>query len=104
MELPQVLTALIQAQDDFDSHAYANCFSETAIVEDEKKTYKGRAEIQQWIQKANEDYQTKIKPLEYSKSEQMLSAEISGTFEGSPLEIKFYYKIDNGLIQSMKTD
>lgn len=35
MNLPKVVAELIKAQNDFDSLAYANCFTETAIVLDE---------------------------------------------------------------------
>jgi hypothetical protein len=40
------------------------CFSEKAIVFDEGKTYNGRTEIKQWIQKANNKYKTVVKPNE----------------------------------------
>ena len=37
MNLPQVVTDLIQAQNNFDSDAYANCFADTGIMFDEGK-------------------------------------------------------------------
>jgi len=44
------------SQNNFDSVAYAKCFSETAVVFDEGKTHKGRKQIEQWIADANERY------------------------------------------------
>ncbi|MHA4844774.1 hypothetical protein ACX0G7_11450 [Flavitalea antarctica] len=44
MNLPKVLANLVKAQNDFDSTAYADCFSETAVVFDEGKTHTGRKE------------------------------------------------------------
>lgn len=52
MNLPVVLSNLVQAQHQHDSFAYVGCFSEDALVFDEGKTYQGRAEIQSWINKA----------------------------------------------------
>lgn len=102
MNLPNVLTDLTNAQNNFDSVAYANCFSETAIVFDEGKTHNGKTEIQQWIEKANSAYQAVMKPLEYSAIEEVLKAEVSGSFPGSPIVLSYYFKLQNGLIESLK--
>ncbi len=32
----------------------------------------------------------------------ILSAEISGTFEGSPVVLNYHFKLEDGLIQSLK--
>ncbi len=42
MNLPKVVQDLVTAQNNFDSAAYANCFSETAEVFDEGKTHRGK--------------------------------------------------------------
>lgn len=102
MNLPKVVADLVATQNNFDSLAYANCFSETAVVFDEGKTHNGRKEIENWIEKANNDYQATMKPLEYSATEEILKAEISGNFPGSPLVLYYHLKLKNGLIQSLK--
>lgn len=102
MNLPKIAADLIVAQNNFDSEAYANCFSETAVVLDEGKTHNGIREIEQWIKKANEEYQTVMKPIEYSATEEILKAEVSGKFPGSPIVLTYHLKIKNGLIQSLK--
>ncbi len=102
MTLPKVISDLVKAQDSFDSTAYSNCFTETAIVFDEGKTYKGKNEIKNWIEKANKKYKVTMKPLEYSETEQTLKAEISGKFPGSPLVLTYHYEFENGLIQSLE--
>jgi ketosteroid isomerase-like protein len=102
MTLPDVITALAHAQNNFDSQAYANCFSETAVVFDEGKTHKGKKEIQQWIKKANEAYQAVMKPISYSAAEEVLKAEVSGNFPGSPIVLAYHLKLKDGLIQSLK--
>jgi hypothetical protein len=102
MNLPKVVTELIKAQNNFDCTAYANCFSETAVVYDEGKTHKGRKEIENWIEKANKAYQATMKPLEYSEIEHTLKTEVSGTFPGSPITMTYHYEFENGSIQSLK--
>ncbi|WP_394666339.1 nuclear transport factor 2 family protein [uncultured Chryseobacterium sp.] len=102
MNLPKVITDLVKAQDNFDSTAYTNCFTETAVVFDEGKTYHGKIEIENWIDKANKEFQATMKPLDYSETEQELKAEVSGNFPGSPIVLTYHYEFENGLIQSLK--
>lgn len=102
--LPKVVAALVKAQNDFDSVAYANCFSETGVMFDEGKTHTGRKEIQDWIEEGNKKYKTVMKPLSLTQegTTSVLSSEISGTFDGSPIVLHFYFEIKNDLIQSLK--
>jgi hypothetical protein len=104
MKLPGVIQELIKAQNSFDSVAYANLFSETGVAYDEGKTHTGRKEIQKWIAEANEKYKSVMQPVEYTEKDNkgILSAEVSGTFAGSPAVLKFHFEINKGLIQSLK--
>ena len=102
MNLPKVVSDLVEAQNNFDSVTYANCFSETAVVFDERKTHNGRTEIQDWIAKANDKYKTVMKPIGYEETgtTSVLTANVSGTFDGSPIVLKYHFEIANGQIQS----
>ncbi|MCC9168422.1 nuclear transport factor 2 family protein [Pontibacter harenae] len=104
MKLPKVIADLVAAQDNYDSAAYAKCFSETAVVVDEEKTYKGRNEIRQWIAEANENYKTVMKPISFSENgpKSVLTAEISGSFPGSPAVLNYHFELKDGLIQSLE--
>ncbi|WP_111671902.1 nuclear transport factor 2 family protein [Algoriphagus litoralis] len=102
MILPPVITDLVKAQNNFDSQAYADCFTESAIVFDEGKTHQGKTEIKTWIEKANREYQVRMIPLVYSEANQTLKAEISGTFPGSPIVLTYRYEFEDELIQSLK--
>lgn len=102
MNLPNIITKLVNAQNQSDSHAYADCFTDSAVVFDEGKTHNGKTEIQNWISNANSEYKTVMKPLDYNEKENILSAEISGTFPGSPLVLKYHFELNDGLIQSLK--
>lgn len=104
MNLPKVISELVKAQNEFDSAAYANCFAETAIVHDEGKVHTGRTEIEHWIAESNEKYRSTMNPIDYQQNDTsgVLSAEVSGTFPGTPLTLKFHFEIIDGLIQSLK--
>lgn len=104
MKLPNVVQELIKAQNNFDSEAYANLFSETGVAYDVGKTHTGRKEIEQWIAEANENYKSVMEPVEYTQTgnKGVLTANVSGTFPGSPAVMKFNFEINEGLIQSLK--
>jgi len=102
MNLPEVVTELVKAQNNFDSTAYANCFTETAVVFDEGKTHNGKTAIKNWIDKANKEYQASMEPLAYSETEQTLKAEASGAFAGSPVTMIYHFEFEDGLIRSLK--
>ena len=102
--LPTVITDLIEAQNNANSSAYANCFSEMAVVVDEGKTYDGRKEIENWIAAANKQYKTVMKPVGYEENgtAKVLSAEVSGSFPGSPVILNYHMEIIDNLIESLK--
>lgn len=102
MNLPSIIKDLIKAQETYDSAAYANLFSETAIVLDEGKKHHGKDKIEQWIKKANAEYKTVMKPIGYSEDDEILKAEISGDFPGSPIILTYHFKLNNDLIESLE--
>ena len=106
MKLPDILSQLLLAQNNFDSKAYADCFSTNAIVKDEGKTYKGREEIRQWNEETNNKYNIRIRVIDlYNDTDAMiLSVAVSGTFPGSPIELKYHFKLENGYIVHLKID
>lgn len=104
MNLPKVIADLVSAQNQFDAPAYAKCFSETAVVFDEGKTHTGRRAIEEWIDESNKKYKSVMKPLSMDENGKtsVLSTEVSGTFPGSPLVLKFHFELKDGLVQSLK--
>lgn len=103
MELSKLAARFVETQNTYDSAAYTACFTETAIVHDEGKTHTGKEEIRQWIEEANEKYRSVMKPLNYeeSGSNGTLTAEVSGTFPGSPIVLQFHLGLKDGLIDSL---
>lgn len=104
MNLPKVLSDLIEAQNSFNSVGYADCFSETAVVFDEGKTHNGRKEIERWIADANKRYKATMEPVSFEEKEKesILKVKASGSFDGSPVILSYHLEIANDFIQSLK--
>ena len=69
-----------------------------------KKDHIGRTAIQKWIENSNQQYQTTLKPISYKDADKgsIFTAEVSGTFPGSPAILNFNLVLQQGLIQSLK--
>lgn len=104
MTLPQLVDRFIATHNNYDSKAFVTCFTTSAIVHDEGKTHKGKDEIQKWIEHSNEQYRSSMKPLNYEETGAtgVLTAEVSGTFSGSPIVLKFHLTLKNDLIDGLK--
>lgn len=104
MNLPAIITELVNAQNSQDSVAYADCFTSDATVFDEGHHHKGKEEIKTWIESANAKYQALMEPIAYSESDgkAVLTGKILGTFPGSPVVLKYNLEIVEGLIGSLK--
>jgi hypothetical protein len=104
MKMPNIISGLLSAQEKFDSAAYADCFSNNAVVYDEGRTHKGKEEIKLWNEKANAEYKIKLKPVEFSDYGiiNILTAEISGEFAGSPIVLDYCFEVRDGLIDSLE--
>ena len=104
MQLPSLVERFVATQNNFDSNGFVTCFTPLAVVHDEGKTHTGKKEIQQWIEHSNEQYRSSLKPQGYEQfgAVGVLTAEVSGTFPGSPIVLQFHLTLKDDLIQSLK--
>jgi len=104
MQLPKIIADVLAAQDKYDSKAFAENFSDDAVVHDERQTYRGKKEIQQWNELTNAKYKTKYEPLEISTEGEKITMviKVSGTFDGSPITLTYHFETNGGKITSLK--
>jgi hypothetical protein len=101
MILPNVIKEFVEAKNNHDSTAFAKCFSETATVFDEENTYRGRNAIKSWIETANAKHKIVAVPVNYSEAG-ILTAEISGDFDGSPVLLDYNLEIKDDKINRLE--
>ncbi|WP_439558121.1 nuclear transport factor 2 family protein [Dyadobacter sp.] len=104
MQLSETIAGLIQTQNEADSAAFANYFTENATVHDEGATHTGKAEIRQWLEKAIEKYKMQSKIIDFTQtgSKGTLIVEASGDFPGSPGVMHYHMEFDGELISSLR--
>lgn len=104
VDLPEVLDRYFRSVGDGDLDAFVACFADTASVADEDRLYEGRASIRAWRQKSMDAYSYTAEPLRVAPqagdSYQVL-VRVSGTFPGSPVELRYRFTLRDGLIGAL---
>jgi hypothetical protein len=98
-----LIAALVRAMNAHDSDAVVACFTDQAIVCDEDRAHRGSPAIKAWIADAFQRYQFKVEVINANevKEEIAFNARVSGTFEGSPIELLHQLSVEKGKIVSL---
>lgn len=104
VQLPKLIDAYIKAANDYDTDAALKCFSEHATVLDEGETLTGKKSICEWMKKTKNKYSPQFKPLSIQENNDVIimTTEVSGTFDGSPIKLNYHFKIKNNLIEDLR--
>ncbi len=103
IQLPQPIAAYYHASDVYDNDLLANCFAEDAMLVDEGEEYHGPEAVSRHILGANRDatVMTEITNCVKKGSETIVTATISGNFDGSPIPLDFHFTLNNGKIKTL---
>src|SRR5438309_12064741 len=99
LNLPKQIAAYFTA-DKGDSETLSQCFTENAVVKDEGHTYKGRAAIKQWKTRTSTKYEYTSEPVACEEKDGIIvvTSHLVGNFPGSPVDLRFFFKLDGGKI------
>jgi hypothetical protein len=103
LDLPKPIAAYFAA-DKQDGEAVSRYFTDTAVVQDEGHTYRGRAAIKQWKTDASSKYQYTSKPFacEEKDGKFVVTSRLTGNFPGSPVYLRFFFGLDGDKIASLE--
>ena len=103
--IPPAMPAAVAAYfESTDPMAVARCFTEDAVVADERRRHHGRAEIAAWNAAAVASYgmTTAVRATHTEGARTTVRAEVSGNFPGSPIELQFRFTLADGLIAQLE--
>ncbi len=82
----------------------AQCFTPEAEVRDNDEVYTGRDAIRAWKKAADAKYTCTTEPfsVELIEGVHAVKAHVTGNFAGSPLDMKFFFRLERGLIGHME--
>jgi ketosteroid isomerase-like protein len=103
IKLQPMIDAFLKAKNDYDSPAFIACFMENAVVQDEGREIHGAESIKKWIEDSNAKYQDTVTAQELVErgDEMILTAQVSGNFEGSPVLLEFHFTVRDSKISRL---
>jgi len=104
IQIPQIIETYFRTSNADDLNALVSCFSGDAVVTDENETHRGAAAIKAWSVNVRKKYQFKAEVLRAAHKPEavVVTANLSGTFPGSPVDLDFEFTLKGDLIASLK--
>lgn len=102
LNLPDPIAAYFDA-DQRDGHAVAHCFTRDGRVTDEGETHVGPAAIAAWKTAASARFSYTTEPVSLEKADRryVVTSRVTGTFPGSPVDLRFTFSLERGRIASL---
>lgn len=93
--LPAPIAAYFAA-DRHDADAVALCFTEDAVVTDERRTHVGRDAIRRWKAEASAAFSYTVDPFAIREEDghRLVTAHVKGDFPGSPIDLNYVFALD----------
>ena len=104
LNLKPTISTYFEARNAHDGARTAALFTEDGRVHDERNDHRGRAAIQAWAEQTSSQYQMTQTPLSAREEDgaTVVTAEVAGTFPGSPIELGFRFVVDGERIRELK--
>ncbi len=101
--IPPPFATYAKAVNNRDAAIMYSCFSPTAVVMDEGHKYNNPEAIRQWCVQTLNQYQftINITGVAPEGNETIVTADVSGSFPGSPVTLRFFLTIENDKISTL---
>lgn len=82
----------------------ADCFTSDAIVVDERRTHRGREAIARWKEETSQQFEYSTEPfaIEADGETLVVTAHLSGTFPGSPIDLRYRFTLEGDAIARLE--
>ena len=102
LTLPEPIAAYFAAE--HAPEALADCFTSQAVMKDVGHTYTGINAIKTFMAEASAKYSATSVPFAIEREDgcQIVRANVSGNFPGSPIVLSYRFRLERGLIASLE--
>lgn len=103
LNLPEPIATYFSA-DRQNPDALARCFTVQATVKDEGQTHTGLDAIRAWKAAASARFAYTTEPfaLDQDNGHHTVSSRVAGNFPGSPVNLRYRFRLERGLIASLE--
>ena len=104
LSLPDPIAAYFRAQNAHDVDGMLSAFAPQARVYDEGQDLTGTAAIRAWIEDTTRKYRPSVTPLAIEQVDglSVVKVRVAGTFPGSPIELRYRFGLEGGLIVALE--
>ena len=102
-DLPAPVAAYFAA-DTIGAEAVARCFTDGAVVIDERQEHWGRTAIAQWKAEASAKFRYSVERLRVhvSGDQTTVTGRVTGDFPGSPVDLQYHFTIEGDKIARLE--
>jgi ketosteroid isomerase-like protein len=103
VDLPAPVAAYFTA-DTTGAEAVAQCFTDGAVVIDERQEYRGPAAIARWKAEASTKFRYTVERLgvHVSGDQTTVTGRVTGDFPGSPVELQYHFTLEGDKIARLE--
>jgi ketosteroid isomerase-like protein len=103
-KLPEPLGEYFAAANAHDADRVAACFAEDAIVRDEGGEIRGREAVRAWADETGRKYRHRADAVSVEKvaDRTVVTARVAGDFPGSPIDLRYRFKLAGRRIASLE--
>lgn len=104
MDLPAAIATYFAASNAENSEVAAGQFTPNAVVKDEGNSHRGREAIKDWHRATTQRYHAVAEPFGEERSGDVLAirAKVTGSFQGSPIDLSFRFVLAGALIGELE--
>jgi hypothetical protein len=104
VNLPPVLGEYFAAANAHDPDRVAGCFTEDARVHDEGHDISGRTAIRAWADETGRKYRftADVLSIEETAAGPVVTATLTGTFPGSPADLRYRFELSGGRVSALE--
>ena len=104
ISLPQAVATYFDVSNGAGIDLLAQCFTPSAVVNDEARTHKGHENIIAWKVASKKKFEYKVEPLRVSVTGDRVSvtAKVVGNFPGSPVNLEHEFQLLGERIDSLE--
>ena len=103
LDLPAPVAAYFAA-DTAGAEAVARCFTDGAVVIDERQEYRGRSAIARWKAEASAKFRYTVDRLgaHVSGNQTTVTGRVTGDFPGSPVDLQYRFTLEGDKIARLE--
>ena len=103
IDLPAPVAAYFAA-DTTGAEAVAQCFTDGAVVIDERQEYRGRSAIARWKAEVSAKFRYTVERLaaDVSGNQTTVTGRLTGDFPGSPVDLQYRFTLEGDKIARLE--